>query len=204
MKQLTGLLWLTLATSLAIAQATAPISKQRLRENVRILSSDVFQGRGPGQAGDAMTVEYLAKKFAAAGLKPGGSGGSWFQDVPLRVFERQPTVSITVRTRGAGAKSLLPGKDITLSSHNSGHNQLINVPIVFLGYGIHAPDKGWDNFAGIDLHGKLALVWPTILTSKPRRTVPPMATLTARPWSLAAALARRSRRPKPRALLRCW
>ena len=72
-----------------------------------------------------MTVEYLAKKFAAAGLKPGGSGGSWFQDVPLRVFERQPTVSITLKSRGAGAKSLLPGKDITLSSHNSGHNQLI-------------------------------------------------------------------------------
>ena len=158
MKQLTGFLSLSLATSLAIAQATAPISKQRLREDVRILSSDAFQGRGPGQAGDAMTVEYLAKKFAAAGLKPGGSGGSWFQDVPLRVFERQPTVSITVKARGAGAKSLLPGKDITLSSHNSGHNQLINVPIVFVGYGIHAPDQGWDNFAGIDLHGKLALV----------------------------------------------
>jgi Zn-dependent M28 family amino/carboxypeptidase len=158
MKQLTGFLSLSLATSLAIAQATAPISKQRLREDVRILSSDEFQGRGPGQAGDARTVEYLAKQFAAAGLKPGGSDGSWFQEVPLQIFERQPTVSITLKARGTGAKSLMAGKDITFSSHNTGHNQLIDAPIVFVGYGIKAPDKGWDNFAGVDLKGKLALV----------------------------------------------
>jgi Zn-dependent M28 family amino/carboxypeptidase len=158
MKQLTGFWSLSLATSLAIAQATAAISLQRLREDVRILSSDEFQGRGPGQDGDAKTVEYLARKFAAAGLNPGGGHGSWFQEVPLRVFQRQPVVNITLRSRGTGAKSLLVGKDITLSSHNTGHNQLINAPIVFVGYGIKAPDLGWDNFAGVDLHGKLALV----------------------------------------------
>jgi Zn-dependent M28 family amino/carboxypeptidase len=157
-KKLTGFLSLSLATSFAIAQTTAPISKQRLREDVRILSSDEFQGRGPGQAGDAKTVAYLAKQFAAAGLRAGGRDGSWFQDVPLRVFERQPTVNITLKTRGAAAKSLMVGKDITLSSHNTGHNLLIDVPIVFIGYGIKAPDKGWDNYAGVDLHGKLALV----------------------------------------------
>ncbi|MBS0420023.1 MAG: M28 family peptidase [Proteobacteria bacterium] len=158
MKQLTGFLSLSLATSLAIAQALAPISKQRLREDVRVLSADEFQGRGPGQAGDAKTVEYLAKQFAAAGLQPGGSDGSWFQEVPLRVFERQPAVGITLKTRGGGARSLTAGKDITLSSHNTGHNQVIDAPIVFIGYGIKAPDKGWDNFAGVDLHGKVALV----------------------------------------------
>lgn len=157
MQQLTGLLSLSLATSLAIAQAKGPISKQRLREDVRTLSSDEFQGRGPGQAGDARTIEYLAKNFAAAGLRAGGRDGSWFQEVPLRVFERQPTVDITLKARG-GAKSLVVGKDITLSSHNTGHNELINAPIVFIGYGIKAPDKGWDNLAGLDLHGKVALV----------------------------------------------
>jgi Zn-dependent M28 family amino/carboxypeptidase len=156
-KQISGFLSLFLATSLAVAQ-TAPISKERLREDVRILSGDEFQGRGPGQAGDAKTVAYLAKSFAAAGLRAGGTDGSWFQDVPLRVFERQPTVNITLTARGAAARRLVVGKDITLSSHNTGHNQLIDVPIVFVGYGIKAPDRGWDNYAGVDLHGKLALV----------------------------------------------
>lgn len=103
-------------------------------------------------------MEYLAKKFAAAGLKPGGSNGSWFQEVPLRVFERQPTVNITLKARGAAPKSLEIGKDLTLSSHRTGRNQLIEAPIVFVGYGIKAADKGWDNFAGLDLHGKVALV----------------------------------------------
>src|SRR3569832_2118335 len=112
---------LSLATSLAIAQPTAPISKQRLQEDVRVLSSDEFQGRGPGQAGDANTIAYLAKSFAAAGLRAGGTDGSWFQDVPLRVFERQPTVNITLTARGTAARRLVVGKDITLSSHNSGH-----------------------------------------------------------------------------------
>jgi Zn-dependent M28 family amino/carboxypeptidase len=157
-KQLTGFLSLSLATSLAIAGTTAPISKQRLREDVRILSSDEFQGRGPGQAGEAKTTAYLAKRFAAAGLKAGGSDGSWFQEVPLRIFEREPTVNITLKSSRGAAKSLKIGDDITLSSHNAGHNQIIDAPIVFIGYGIKAPDKGWDNFAGVDLRGKLALV----------------------------------------------
>jgi Zn-dependent M28 family amino/carboxypeptidase len=158
MKELTGFLSLLLTTSLAFSQTAAPISKHRLREDVQVLSSDEFQGRGPGQAGDAKTVEYLASKFAAAGLKPGGSDGSWFQEVPLRVFERQPTVNITLKANKIGSKSLIVGKDITLSSHRAGHNQLTDAPIVFVGYGIKAPEKGWDNFAGIDLKGKVALV----------------------------------------------
>jgi hypothetical protein len=93
-KLLAGLGFLSLSiASHAIAQTASPISRQRIREDVRVLSSDAFQGRGPGQAGEAKTLDYLVAQFKAAGLQPGGLNGSWLQDVPLREFDRELPVS---------------------------------------------------------------------------------------------------------------
>jgi Zn-dependent M28 family amino/carboxypeptidase len=156
MKILTVLL--VLAASTALAETASPISNERIREDVRVLASDEFQGRGPGQAGDAKTVDYLTAQFKAAGLQPGGLKGAWVQDVPLRVFVREPSVKINLKMGEAVSRSLIVGRDVTLSSHVVGHNRLVNAPIVFVGYGVNSPDLGWDSFAGADLRGKIALV----------------------------------------------
>ena len=84
---------------LAAAAAAAPvISAERIREDVRVLASDEFEGRGPGEAGDRKTIEYLSKAFAAAGLEPGGIDGLWTQPVPLVRLDRQPTRSSRSRS----------------------------------------------------------------------------------------------------------
>ncbi|HVM36836.1 MAG TPA: peptidase M20, partial [Sphingomicrobium sp.] len=70
------------------APAAAQISAARIKEHVRVLSSDAFLGRGPAQVGDGKTIHYLARQFAAAGLEPGGTGGSWYQEVPLIRYDR--------------------------------------------------------------------------------------------------------------------
>jgi Zn-dependent M28 family amino/carboxypeptidase len=156
MKQLIVLLALAVVSD-AIAETRSPISKDRIREDVRILASDAFQGRGPGQVGDRKTVDFLTAQFKAAGLQPGGVNGSWQQDVPLRVFERKRGVKISLEAR-AGTRALIIGQDVTMTSHAAGVNKLSKVPVVFVGYGVKAPEFGWDSFAGADLRGKVALV----------------------------------------------
>lgn len=147
---------LLFATVLAAAQPTNPISAVRIKEHVRILSSDAFRGRGPTQAGEVQTIDYLSRQFAAAGLKPAGPNGSWFQDVPLVRFDRGP---VRVRASVAGrALPLRPGRDVTVSSRVLGRTLLSDAPIVFGGYGVVAPALGYRGYDGVDLKGKVVLV----------------------------------------------
>jgi Zn-dependent M28 family amino/carboxypeptidase len=158
-KKLAGLGFLALSIAPhVIAQTASPISISRIREDVRVLSSDDFEGRGPGQAGEGKTLEYLVAQFQAAGLQPGGPNGSWFQDVPLTEFDREPPVRMRLKLEGASAQNLVVGRDVTASSHAAGRNRLVDAPIVFVGYGVNVPDIGWNSFAGADLHGKVALI----------------------------------------------
>ena len=151
-------IWLLWSSGCAAAQPDETISKQRIREAVRVLASDEFEGRGPGQAAESKTLSYLVSQFEAAGLAPGGASGAWYQQVPLRQFERGPDVKASV-TQGDGPPlTLKVGEDLTLSSHASGHVSLIDAPLVFVGYGIKVPALGWDSFGTIDLHGKAVLV----------------------------------------------
>jgi Zn-dependent M28 family amino/carboxypeptidase len=140
------------------AQPAEAISKQRIREDVRVLASDEFEGRGPGQRAEYKTLRYLVSRFKAAGLKPGGANGAWYQEVALRQFDRGPEVKVSLKQREGPALTLKEGEDLTLSSHASGHVSLVDAPLVFVGYGIKDPALGWDSFGTIDLHGKAVLV----------------------------------------------
>jgi DNA replication protein DnaC len=91
------LLPLVLATTTAVAPV---ISAERIREDVRVLASDEFEGRGPGEAGERKTVDYLSKAFAAAGLEPGGVDGLWTQPVPLVRLDRQPGAKLSLTIAG--------------------------------------------------------------------------------------------------------
>lgn len=155
MKRIAAFALSALLAAPAVAAEPFAISAHRIGEDVRALSSDAFQGRGPGQAGEAKTLDYLVAQFKAAGLQPGGPGGSWLQDVPMTRFDRGPA-SARLELKGAGAMPLIPGRDITLGSVHPGLNRLEGAPIVFVGYGVKT--DGWDSFAGADLKGKVALV----------------------------------------------
>jgi Zn-dependent M28 family amino/carboxypeptidase len=137
--------------------ADAPISAERIKEDVKSLSSDEFLGRGPGEAGDEKTVTYLADAFAKAGLEPGGENGSFFQDVPLVRLERQPGATMSLKV-GEKTIPLALGQNATLGLRNVDRTTVTDAPLVFAGYGIVDPARGWNAYEGVDMSGKIALV----------------------------------------------
>jgi Zn-dependent M28 family amino/carboxypeptidase len=151
------------AASTAHAATPAQFDAHRLSDDVKVLSSDAFEGRGPNTAGETKTVNYLIAQFKAAGLQPGGDlvGGQrrWTQDVPLGRFEIKGPVAITV-SDGTTTRKLAQGSDIAVRAAMNGAKsvQFTNAPLVFVGYGVSAPERQWDDFKGVDLKGKLAVV----------------------------------------------
>ena len=132
------------------------VSTERMSEISRVLASDEFQGRSMGTAGEDKTVAYLTDQFRSAGLQPGGENGGWTQMVPLiRTKLQSPQVS--VRQASSTTQLNIPS-DIYLSTvRDTQQASITNAPIVFVGFGVHAPERGWDDFKGVDLKGKIAL-----------------------------------------------
>jgi len=142
----------------------AAVSAARFGETVRVLSSDAFEGRAPATPGETKSVDYIIKQFQAAGLQPGGdvqqSGGrAWTQDVPLARFRIAGPVTFEV-TAGGASQAWTQGQQIAIRASETGadHLSVKAAPVVFVGYGIKAPERDWDDFKGYDLHGKIALV----------------------------------------------
>ena len=134
------------------------IDPQALDRHVQVLASPAFEGRAPASAGEQRTVDYLIEQFSAAGLQPGGEDGRWVQEVPLvRVSTRQtPTARLHL---GDNVRELVNGQDITLQSlQPQDRITLDKAPLVFIGYGIDAPERGWDDYKQQDLRGKVAIV----------------------------------------------
>ncbi len=132
------------------------ISTQRMSEITRVLASDEFQGRSMGTVGEERTVAYLIEQFKAAGLEPGGENGGWTQTVPLiRTKLQAPQLSIR---QGATTTPLSFPGDVYLSTTcDTQAARIDGAPIVFVGYGTTASERGWDDYKGADLKGKVAL-----------------------------------------------
>jgi hypothetical protein len=139
------------------AVAASPISSDRIKADVKALSSDAFLGRGPGEAGEGKAITYIAGQLAAAGLQPAGDHGGWYQDVPLVRLDRRPGASLSLQL-GGWARPLTLGRDATLSLRNPGHTALAQAPLMFAGFGIVDAKLGWDAYAGVDMRGKIAVV----------------------------------------------
>ncbi|WP_312160696.1 M28 family metallopeptidase [Phenylobacterium sp.] len=141
----------------------ADIAPDKIAEHVKVLASDAFEGRGPATEGETKTVAYITQQYEAAGLKPGGDlvdgQRRWTQDVPLARFEIKGPVAISVT---AGGKSAIwtQGEEVALRAAQTGDARVTvkDAPIVFVGYGVTAPERDWDDFKGVDLKGKVALV----------------------------------------------
>ncbi len=133
------------------------ISVDTLKSVTQQLSSDAFEGRAPGTVGEEKTLKLLTEKFAAAGLAP-GNNGSWFQDVPLVSIEAKNVSPLTV-TGTMGDMVFQYGTDMVVTSYQeSGRTQVKDSEIVFVGYGINAPERGWNDYEGVDVKGKTVII----------------------------------------------
>ena len=153
---LAGCLWL--GASGAVAAAPSAVDPARLSEHIRILSSDAFAGRGPATAGEDKSVAYIAGQFEALGLTPAGDHGGWTQAVPLRRFETPGPIAVGFTFAGQ-PHPLTELTDIVVHTEvPTDHVSVKDAPLVFIGYGVNAPERGWDDFKGYDLRGKIAVV----------------------------------------------
>lgn len=158
MRNWTTALALTAVPLAAQGSSPSPIQAEAIKEDVRVLSSDAFQGRGPGQRGETATLAHLRAQFEAAGLSAGGANGSWYQEVPLI---RTDKAEIAFQLTSNGERlSLERARDWSLGASHEGRAAVTNAPLVFAGFGIHAPELGWDDYAGADLRGKVVLILP--------------------------------------------
>ena len=158
--RLTAALLLALAAPAAAQTGTAPaptISTDNLTETVRTLASDQFQGRAPGTIGEERTVGYLIGRLQALGLEPGGTDGGWTQPVPLLHTALASPTRLQF-ARGNNVQPLVQGTDIYVSTLQPVDVATVAAaPLVFVGYGVSAPERGWDDFKGQDLKGKVAV-----------------------------------------------
>ena len=150
---------LAAAFLLAAPVAAQDISAANITETVRTLASAQFQGRAPGTIGEERTIGYLIGRLQALGLEPAGTDGGWTQPVPLlHPALGSPTKLQFERASHHNYQPLVQGTDIYVSTLQP--NDVARVaaaPLVFVGYGVSAPERGWDDFKGADLKGKVAV-----------------------------------------------
>ena len=153
MKRWLPLLLLTVAA--APGGPRVPIlSPERIKADVHTLSADDFHGRGPTQPGEAVTLDFLDKRFAALGLKPAGDAG-YRQTVPLLRWTREAArLDLAI---GGATRALTPGVEVAVSSRIVGTTTLAQAPVVFVGYGVVEPRLGYDPYRGLDVRGKVVV-----------------------------------------------
>jgi Zn-dependent M28 family amino/carboxypeptidase len=139
--------------------AMKAVSAENIRQQVKFLSSDIFEGRGTGQRGGDLAAEYIATQFALYGLKPGGDNGTYLQKVPLVGLTTLPETTFTLVTAQGQSLPLRQGEDYVAYNETLTERADIDAEIVFVGYGIQAPEYGWDDYKGVDVKGKAVLMF---------------------------------------------
>ncbi|PYX48124.1 MAG: peptidase M28 [Acidobacteria bacterium] len=142
----------------AAFQALETINPERIRAHVRFLSHDLLEGRGTGQRGGDIAAEYIATQFALYGLKPVGDNGTYLQKVPMvGITPSQETTFSLVPA--SGSRMTLKVLDDYVSYDQTQQPQSdVDAPIVYVGYGIHAPEYSWDDYKDTDVRGKVLLM----------------------------------------------
>ena len=142
----------------ALPEIAAPeLSVETMKSITEQLSSDAFEGRAPGTPGEEKTLALLTERFKAAGLEP-GNGESWFQDVPLVSIEAKNVSPLTV-TGGSEKLSFAYGSEMVITSYQEQPKiDVANSDMVFVGYGVNAPERGWNDYADVDVKGKTVVI----------------------------------------------
>lgn len=136
----------------AIRPALQSINSTAMLDHIKVLASDEFEGRAPGTRGEALTVDYLVAQFKGLGLQPGNPDGTYTQRVPLVGYTSLPAATIDRRGQKTGLR--YPGDFVAWSPHREPEVSIENSDLVFVGYGVIAPEYGWDDYKGMDLTGK--------------------------------------------------
>src|ERR1043166_5428090 len=152
----------------AISVYAAPRGEQQLKPaldaitndgmlaHIQVLSSDEFEGRAPGTKGRELSIHYLSDQFKRLGLGPGNPDGTYFQEVPLAGIISVPSLSLVVN--GQEMNLEFPDDFVASSARLREQIQIENSDLVFVGYGIVAPEYGWDDYKDVDVKGKTILM----------------------------------------------
>jgi Zn-dependent M28 family amino/carboxypeptidase len=134
------------------------IDADAVLEHTKILSSDDFEGRGPGTNGEDKTVKYIVEQFEKIGLKPGNTDGTFVQEVPLVGITASPDMTLTFEREGRKRNLKLKDDFVAWTKHVADSTELKNSDVVFVGYGIKAPEYDWDDYEGVDVRGKTLIM----------------------------------------------
>ncbi|HYA98196.1 MAG TPA: M28 family peptidase, partial [Methylomirabilota bacterium] len=141
------------------ASAMRRIDAEKIRAHVRFLSHDLLEGRGTGARGGDIAAEYIATQFALYGLKPAGDDGSFLQRVPMVGVRTLPETSFALAPANGEPQRLNLLEDYVANNESQAEVANIDAPIVFVGFGIQAPEYNWDDFKGVDLRGKVLMMF---------------------------------------------
>ncbi len=202
---------LLLLSGAASLHAEPVFSPDRVKAHVAFLADDLLEGRGTGTRGYDIAARYVASQFAAAGLKPGARDGSWFQPVTLSETRLDGAATLTV-TGAAGAPTRWDhGSEAIISPSQVDAKTDVSAPLVFAGFGIDAPKQGFDDYAGLDVRGKIVVILQGIPKRPPNEvlahlgtekgrmaaargaigiiTIPTLQSAKLRPWNKSQATA---------------
>ncbi len=138
--------------------ALETITPEHIRWHVRYLSHDLLEGRGTGQRGGDIAAEYIATQFAEYGLKPAGDHGTYMQKVPLVGITTLPETTFSLVPKKGETMNLKPLDEYVAYDQTQQAQSDVDADIVFVGYGIEAPEYGWDDYKGLDVRGKVLLM----------------------------------------------
>ncbi len=143
------------AGSDAADEAMATIRPEAIRADMRFLADDSLEGRGTGTRGYEIAAKFMATQFEALGLQPAGDGGTYFQSVPFRSMRPDETRTTVTLTRDGKDTTLTFRQDYLSHGDPSRSESLVEAPVVFVGYGVTAPEQGYDDYKGMDAKGKI-------------------------------------------------
>ncbi|HKA07937.1 MAG TPA: M28 family peptidase [Gemmataceae bacterium] len=134
------------------------ISADRIKSHIAYLASDRLEGRGPGTRGEELTIDYIASEFKKEGLKPLGQRGTYFQPVPLVRLVTSPKSTLRV-VKGKDTIDFAPEEDFSGTSHTQTEEEEFDAEAIFVGHGITAPEFDWDDYKGVDVKGKVVVLF---------------------------------------------
>ncbi|HYV96395.1 MAG TPA: M28 family metallopeptidase [Gemmatimonadaceae bacterium] len=146
------------ANAPAVNTAAAAITADGILGHIKDLAADSMEGRGPGTPGETKAVAYMQSQFKALGLEPGNPDGTYLQDVGLIGYTSKPTLSFTVG-KGHAVQLKWPDQFVASSRHDRPETKVENSDVVFVGYGVVAPEYGWDDYKDVDVKGKTIVLF---------------------------------------------
>jgi len=152
----------------AAVAAFQKIDAERIRAHVIFLSHDLLEGRGTGQRGGDIAAQYIATQFALYGLKPAGDNGTYMQKVPMVGVTRTADTTFSIVPASGSPRELKPLTEYVASDETQQPESTVNADIVFVGYGVEAPEYKWDDYKGVDVKGKVLLM----LVNEPTSAAP--------------------------------